>query len=51
VNVSSRQLVQQNFSRLIKNTVQETGLKPGDLRVEITETALLRQPRRGGRRA
>ncbi len=44
VNVSSRQLVQQNFSRLIKNTVLETGLKPGDLRVEITETALLDSP-------
>jgi diguanylate cyclase (GGDEF)-like protein/PAS domain S-box-containing protein len=44
VNVSSRQLVQQNFSRLIKNTVLESGLKPGDLRVEITETALLDSP-------
>ena len=44
VNVSSRQLVQQNFSRLIKNTVLETGLKPGDLRIEITETALLDSP-------
>jgi PAS domain S-box-containing protein len=44
VNVSSRQLVQQNFSRLIKNTVVETGLQPGDLRVEITETALLDSP-------
>ncbi len=44
VNVSSRQLVQQNFSRLIKSTVGETGLQPGDLRVEITETALLDSP-------
>jgi diguanylate cyclase (GGDEF)-like protein/PAS domain S-box-containing protein len=44
VNVSSRQLVQQNFSRLIKNTVLESGLKPGDLRIEITETALLDSP-------
>jgi len=44
VNVSSRQLVQQNFARLIKNTVVETGLQPGDLRVEITETALLDNP-------
>jgi EAL domain-containing protein (putative c-di-GMP-specific phosphodiesterase class I) len=44
VNVSSRQLVQQNFSKLIKSTVTETGLQPGDLRVEITETALLDSP-------
>jgi EAL domain-containing protein (putative c-di-GMP-specific phosphodiesterase class I) len=44
VNVSSRQLVQQNFSRLIKNTVLASGLQPGDLRVEITETALLDSP-------
>ena len=44
VNVSSRQLVQQNFSKLIKSTVMESGLQPGDLRVEITETALLDSP-------
>jgi len=44
VNVSSRQLVQQNFPRIIQNTVRQTGLKPADLRVEITETALLDSP-------
>ena len=44
VNVSSRQLVQQNFPRLVKQTVQEAGLKPADVRVEITETALLDNP-------
>jgi diguanylate cyclase (GGDEF)-like protein/PAS domain S-box-containing protein len=44
VNVSSRQLVQQNFSRVIENTVRQTGLRPADLRVEITETALLDSP-------
>jgi diguanylate cyclase (GGDEF)-like protein/PAS domain S-box-containing protein len=44
VNVSSRQLVQQNFPRVIKQTVQQSGLRPADLRVEITETALLDSP-------
>jgi diguanylate cyclase (GGDEF)-like protein/PAS domain S-box-containing protein len=44
VNVSSRQLVQQNFPRVVRDVVQSTGLKPEDLRVEITETALLDNP-------
>jgi EAL domain-containing protein (putative c-di-GMP-specific phosphodiesterase class I) len=44
VNVSSRQLVQPNFARVIEQTVRQTGLKPADLRVEITETALLDRP-------
>jgi diguanylate cyclase (GGDEF)-like protein/PAS domain S-box-containing protein len=44
VNVSSRQLVQQNFPRVVQQAVRQTGLKPADLRVEITETALLDSP-------
>jgi predicted signal transduction protein with EAL and GGDEF domain len=44
VNVSSRQLVQQNFLRVVQQTVRETGLTPANLRVEITETALLDSP-------
>jgi diguanylate cyclase (GGDEF)-like protein/PAS domain S-box-containing protein len=44
VNVSSRQLVKQNFLRVVQQAVRETGLKPADLRVEITETALLDSP-------
>ncbi len=44
VNVSSRQLVQQNFLRVVQSTVKETGLMPAHLRVEITETALLDAP-------
>ncbi len=44
VNVSSRQLVHQNFPRVVKQTVRQTGLRPADLRVEITETALLDSP-------
>jgi diguanylate cyclase (GGDEF)-like protein/PAS domain S-box-containing protein len=44
VNVSSRQLVQQNFPRVIQQALRETGLLPANLRVEITETALLDSP-------
>jgi diguanylate cyclase (GGDEF)-like protein/PAS domain S-box-containing protein len=44
VNVSSRQLVKQNFPRVVQQAVRETGLRPADLRIEITETALLDSP-------
>jgi diguanylate cyclase (GGDEF)-like protein len=44
VNVSSRQLMQQNFVRVVQHAVREAGLKPADLRVEITETALMDSP-------
>ena len=44
VNVSSRQLMQQNFVRVVERAVQEARLKPADLRVEITETALMDSP-------
>ena len=44
VNVSSRQLVQQNFLRVVQQTVRESELTPSNLRVEITETALLDAP-------
>lgn len=44
VNVSTRQLVQQGFAYLVEQTVQSTGMKPRDLRLEITETALMGAP-------
>ena len=44
VNVSSRQLMQQNFVRVVQQAVREAGLRPADLRVEITETALMDSP-------
>jgi diguanylate cyclase (GGDEF)-like protein/PAS domain S-box-containing protein len=44
VNVSSRQLMQPNFLRVVQQAVQRAGLKPADLRVEITETALMDSP-------
>jgi EAL domain-containing protein (putative c-di-GMP-specific phosphodiesterase class I) len=44
VNVSSRQLTQQNFIRIVEQAVEKSGLKPCDLRLEITETALMDSP-------
>lgn len=44
VNVSSRQLVQQNFLRVVQQTLRQTGLAAASMRVEITETALLDSP-------
>ena len=44
VNVSSRQLMQQNFLLLVEQAVHHAGLKPCDLRLEITETALMDSP-------
>jgi diguanylate cyclase (GGDEF)-like protein/PAS domain S-box-containing protein len=44
VNVSSRQLMQQNFLWIVEQAVQKSGLKPCDLRLEITETALMDRP-------
>lgn len=44
VNVSSRQLVQHNFLRMVERAVHEAGLNPSDLRIEITETALMDSP-------
>jgi diguanylate cyclase (GGDEF)-like protein/PAS domain S-box-containing protein len=44
VNVSSRQLLQQNFLLLVEQAVHHARLKPCDLRLEITETALMDSP-------
>ncbi len=44
VNVSSRQLAQQNFLGIVEAAVHTAGLKPCDLRLEITETALMDNP-------
>ena len=44
VNVSARQLMQQGFVHFVEQTVYETGMRPSDLRLEITETALMHNP-------
>jgi diguanylate cyclase (GGDEF)-like protein/PAS domain S-box-containing protein len=44
VNVSARQLVQQGFIYLVEQTVEQNRMNPADLRLEITETALMDAP-------
>jgi diguanylate cyclase (GGDEF)-like protein/PAS domain S-box-containing protein len=44
VNVSSRQLLQQHFRLIVEQALDASGLKPCDLRLEITETALMDKP-------
>jgi diguanylate cyclase (GGDEF)-like protein/PAS domain S-box-containing protein len=44
VNASSRQLTQQNFPHLVEQALHKSGLKPCDLRIEVTETALMDSP-------
>ena len=44
VNVSSRQLMQHNFLRIVERAVHDAQLNPSDLRIEITETALMDSP-------
>jgi diguanylate cyclase (GGDEF)-like protein/PAS domain S-box-containing protein len=44
VNVSTRQLVQQGFFRMVEQAVRDADLMPSHLRLEITETALLTSP-------
>jgi diguanylate cyclase (GGDEF)-like protein/PAS domain S-box-containing protein len=45
VNASSRQLMQQNFLAIVEQAVHDAQLNPCDLRIEITETALMDSPR------
>jgi diguanylate cyclase (GGDEF)-like protein/PAS domain S-box-containing protein len=44
VNVSSRQLMQQNLMLVVEEAVGSAGMRPSDLRLEITETALMDSP-------
>ncbi|MGH8565010.1 MAG: EAL domain-containing protein [Gammaproteobacteria bacterium] len=44
VNVSARQLVQNDLERQLEGILGETGLSPQYLELELTEGALMRQP-------
>ena len=44
VNVSTRQLIEPNFLRIVEDAVHQSGLRPSDLRIEITETTLMGSP-------
>jgi diguanylate cyclase (GGDEF)-like protein len=41
VNVSARQLLQSSFVESVKTTLMETGMDPGALTLELTETVLI----------
>ena len=44
VNVSGRQLMQQNLLMVVEEAVRSARMQPCDLRLEITETALMDRP-------
>jgi diguanylate cyclase (GGDEF)-like protein len=44
VNVSTRQLMQQHFRYLVEQAVEKAGMRPCDLRLEITETTIMDSP-------
>ncbi len=41
VNLSGRQLAQRDFNNLVADVISETGIKPGSLELELTETLLI----------
>jgi diguanylate cyclase (GGDEF)-like protein len=44
VNVSTRQLMQQHFRYVVEQAVEKAGLRPCDVRLEITETTIMDSP-------
>ncbi|WP_051221329.1 putative bifunctional diguanylate cyclase/phosphodiesterase [Conexibacter woesei] len=44
VNVSARQLGQADFVAVVERALRETGVPPGSICLEVTETAVLRRP-------
>ena len=46
VNVSPKQLVEADFLEVLDRVLQRTGVAPGDIRLEITESAMIEQPER-----
>jgi len=44
VNVSTRQLMQHPFRYIVEQAVEKAGLRPCDLRLEITETTIMDSP-------
>jgi diguanylate cyclase (GGDEF)-like protein len=50
VNVSARQLETDEFIADVRNALARSGLKPNSLTLEITETALMRNPEQTARR-
>jgi predicted signal transduction protein with EAL and GGDEF domain len=44
VNVSIKQLAQAGYAKKLRNSVQQAGINPADLCLELTESMLMQQP-------
>jgi diguanylate cyclase (GGDEF)-like protein len=44
VNISARQLADRDFTRLVEEVLEESGARPSNLRLEVTEAAMARDP-------
>jgi diguanylate cyclase (GGDEF)-like protein len=44
VNVSARQLIDPRFEQIVQETLDETGLTPDALTLEVTESSVMRNP-------
>jgi diguanylate cyclase (GGDEF)-like protein len=44
VNVSARQLADPDFATAVEDAIREAGTRPGDLRLEVTESAMTQDP-------
>ncbi len=44
VNVSARQLMQDNVTDIVQQVLEETGLEPAHLCLEVTESVLIEDP-------
>jgi diguanylate cyclase (GGDEF)-like protein len=44
VNVSARQLMDPDFEHIVSRTLAETGLEPGTLVLEVTESSVMQNP-------
>jgi diguanylate cyclase (GGDEF)-like protein len=44
VNLSARQLAQRDLPRLVADVLRDTGVDPGDLHLELTESSLMEDP-------
>jgi len=44
VNLSTRQLVQEDMVQRLEGVIRDTGANPANLKVELTETSLMRDP-------
>ena len=44
VNVSGRQLADPGFTRMVEQALAESGARPGNLRLEVTESAMTQDP-------